>query len=96
MSITAAFVLYAVTWFMVFFIVLQTGNHTQADAGEIVPGTPPGAPAGFVMERKLRVTTYIATPLWAVMAGIILSGWISVRDFDFMGRMGPAPVVQTD
>jgi predicted secreted protein len=96
MSITAAFVLYAVTWFMVFFVVLQTGNHTQAEAGEIVPGTPAGAPAGFVMARKLRVTTMVATPLWAIMAGIILSGWISIRDFDVMQRMGPEPVIQTN
>lgn len=88
MSITAAAVLFAVTWFMVFFIVLPLRLETQGDRGEVVPGTPPAAPAGFVVARKARLTTMIAVVLWAGLCGIILSGWITVRDIDFFGRMG--------
>ena len=54
-----------------------------------MPGTPPGAPAGFVMARKARTTTIAATIIWAVLCAIILSGAITVRDFDVMGRMPP-------
>ena len=89
MTITAVLVVYAVTWFMVFFIVLPLRLTTQGDAGAVEPGTPAGAPAGFIVKRKAIITTIAATVVWAVICGIILSGCISVRDLDFMGRMGP-------
>jgi predicted secreted protein len=89
MSITAAFVLFAVCWFMTFFVVLPLRLTTQGDAGQVMPGTPAGAPAGFVVRRKARLTTIIATGIWLVLSGIILSGWITVRDIDVMGRMPP-------
>lgn len=89
MTITAAIVLFAVVWFMVFFIVLPLNLTTQGDAGTVVPGTPKAAPAGFVVARKARVTTMIAVIVWAVLALVILSGWITVRDLDLFGRMGP-------
>ena len=34
-------------------------------------------------------TTLIATPVWAVIVGVILSGWITVADLDWFGRMKP-------
>lgn len=89
MTITAAIVLFAVTWFMVFFIVLPLNLTTQGDAGEVVPGTPAAAPAGFVVARKARLTTLVALVVWAAICAVILSGWITVRDLDIFGRMGP-------
>lgn len=88
MSITSAIVLYAVTWFMVFFIVLPIRFVSQGDAGDVVPGTPKGAPATHIVARKARLTTLIAAVVWAVLAGIILSGIITVRDIDIRGVMG--------
>lgn len=96
MSITAALVLFAVVWFMTFFIVLPIRVQAQHEAGKVVPGTPPGAPAGFVVRRKARQTTLIAIVVWAVLAGVISSGVITVRDIDVLGRMGPAPEIRTD
>jgi len=89
MTITAAFVLYAVTWFMTFFVVLPLRTVSQAEADHVEPGTPPGAPAQEIVGRKARLTTLIATPIWAVISGIILSGWITLADLDWFGRMGP-------
>ena len=89
MTITAAIVLFSVTWFLVFFIVLPLRLVTQGDAGDVVPGTPPAAPHGFVVARKARITTYVTIVLWLVFAGIIMSGWITVRDLDWFGRMSP-------
>lgn len=91
MSITAALVLYAVCWFMTLFVVLPLRLTTQGDAGRVEPGTPASAPAGFVVARKVRVTTVAATVVWAAIAGVIVSGAITVRDFDIRGTMGPAP-----
>lgn len=89
MTVTAALVLFSVVWFLVFFIVLPLRLTTQGDAGSVVPGTPPGAPAQEIVKRKARLTTMIAVVVWAVLAGIILSGWITVKDIDWFNRMGP-------
>ena len=89
MTITATIVLYSITWFMTLFCVLPIRTVSQDEAKDIVPGTPPGAPAGEVMKRKAWITTLIATPIWAVIAGVILSGWITIEDLDWFGRMTP-------
>lgn len=88
MTITAAIVLYSVTWFMTFFVVLPIRTQSQDEANHIEPGTPPGAPAGDVVGRKAKLTTLIATPIWAAISGVILSGWITIADLDWFGRMG--------
>ncbi len=87
MTITAALVLFAVTWFMVLFIVLPLRLTTQGDAGEVVPGTHASAPADIRIGRKARVTTYWAVPIWAAISAVILWGGISVRDIDWFDRM---------
>ena len=89
MTITAAFVLFAVIWFMVFFVVLPLNLTTQGDVGKIEPGTHASSPAGAVVARKARLTTVIAAAVFAVIAGIILSGVIGVRDLDWFDRMEP-------
>jgi predicted secreted protein len=89
MSITAAFVLFSVTWFMVFFVVLPLRFVSQGDAGSVVPGTPKSAPAGDIVVRKAKITTLVALVIWAVLCAVILSGWISVRDIDVMHVMPP-------
>jgi predicted secreted protein len=93
MTITAAVVLFSVTWFMVFFCVLPLRFVSQGDAGDVVPGTPKSAPAGDIVLRKAKITTVVALVIWAALCAIILSGWISVRDFDVMHVMPPEKAV---
>jgi predicted secreted protein len=94
MSIGSAVVLFAVIWFMVFFVVLPLRLKTQGEDGEVVPGTPSSAPTNPQMGRKARLTTYWALALWVVIGGVILSGVITVRDFDVMNRMDPSDTVE--
>ncbi len=89
MGITSAIVLYAVCWFMVFFIVLPLRMVTQGDEGEVVPGTHASAPANPQLGRKAKITSLWALAIWVVLATIIWSGVITVRDFDFLNRMSP-------
>ncbi len=89
MTITAALVLFAITWFMVFFVVLPLRFTSQDEAGEIVPGTPKSAPADFLVAKKAKITTLVAVIIWGLLVAIITSGIISVRDIDWMNRMHP-------
>ncbi len=92
MGPVSAIVLFAVIWFMVFFVVLPLRLQTQGEAGEVVPGTHASAPADAQLKRKAWVTTIWAAIVWAVIAGTILSGVISVRDLDWFDRMATPEV----
>ena len=87
MTITGAVVLFAILWWMTFFIVLPLRFTSQRDAGVVVPGTPASAPADFQVARKAKITTAVAAVLWLVVAGIILSGAITIEDMDFNGAI---------
>jgi len=87
MSITSAIVLFAVIWFMLFLMILPIRLKTQGEEGKVVPGTHASAPENPQIKRKAKVTTLIALVLWAVIAYIIISGTITVRDLDWFGRM---------
>lgn len=86
MGITSAIVLFLVVWFMLFLIILPVRLQTQGDVGEVVPGTHKSAPVDPQIGRRMRITTYWALPIWAMLAGVILSGWITVDDLDVFGR----------
>ena len=89
MSITSAFVLFSVIWFMVFLIAIPIKLQTQGDLGEIVPGTHAGAPEIHDLKKKAWITTAFAFVLWAVISSIIVSGMVTMRDVDFFNRMNP-------
>ena len=87
MTITSAFVVYAVTWFLIFFVVIQLQTVTQSDTDHVEPGTPPGAPENEMVGRMAWIATIWATVIWAAICGVILSGWITIADIDLLGRL---------
>ncbi|MCI2395363.1 DUF1467 family protein [Aliiroseovarius sediminis] len=87
MNITAAIVLYVVIWFVTMFVVLPIGRRTQGDEGKVVPGTHAGAPTNFRLKRTLVIVTIIGTAIWAVVAGVIVSGWVTIEDIDWFNRL---------
>lgn len=82
MTITAAIVLFATVWFVVFFCVLPIQFRSQAEAGEVTPGTPASAPADAVIGKKAKITTAIAAVVFAGLYGIITSGLITIDNMD--------------
>lgn len=86
MGVTSALVLYAVIWSLTFLIALPIRVKTQGDLGEIVPGTHAGAPEVHDIGKKARWTTVISAVIWAIIATIILTEAITVRDLDWFGR----------
>jgi predicted secreted protein len=89
MAITSALVLYAVLWFLTLLVVLPIRLRTQGDVGQIVHGTHAGAPHEPQMKKRILITTAVAFVLWALIAGLIISGTLTVRDIDWFERMGP-------
>lgn len=59
--------LYFVLWWTLLFATLPFGVKSQHEAGEVVPGTDPGAPVKPMMWWKVLWTTVITT----VAVGII-------------------------
>lgn len=89
MAITSALVLYAVLWFMTFLVVLPIRLKTQGDVGQIVHGTHAGAPHEPQLKKRALIATVVAFVLWAIIAYVIISGTLTVRDIDWFNRMTP-------
>lgn len=87
MTITAALVVFSVTWFIVFFCVLPIQFRSQADVGSVVPGTPASAPADEMVGKKAKITTGIATLVFVAIYVIVTSGWITIDNMDVFGIM---------
>lgn len=61
---------YFVVWWLVLFAVLPFGVKNQVDAGEVVPGSEPGAPVNPILIRRIVITTLVS----AVVTGLLLWG----------------------
>jgi predicted secreted protein len=72
MSITLCLAIYFVVWWTTLFAVLPFGLRTQAEDGEVVPGTPESAPSKPRLARVFLINTVVAA---VVFAGI----WLVVR-----------------
>ncbi len=94
MTITGAIVLLAVIWFLTLYMALPIGMRSQADAGEVEPGTPASAPSDFRVGRKLLWVTAITVPVWLAIVLFIAYGPMRLGDFDFFS--GIDPVWQAD
>jgi predicted secreted protein len=67
-SWTTAAAIYFIIWWTVLFAVLPWGVRSQAESGEVVPGSDPGAPAIPYLKAKLAWTTIVATAVFAMFA----------------------------
>ena len=70
MAFTTVLAIYFIIWWVVLFMVLPWGAHSQHDTGEVTPGTDPGAPAVPTVWRKLFWTTVIASILFGILAAV--------------------------
>jgi len=62
--------IYFVVWWLTLFMVLPFGARSQVDAGEVIRGSEPGAPAVLRLWPKLLVTTVLA----AIIMGLLMWG----------------------
>jgi predicted secreted protein len=75
MRVSGALAVYFVAWWILLFAVLPFGVRSQVEAGEVVQGTEPGAPAAPALREKAIWTTVVASIVLVIVAGALpLSG----------------------
>jgi predicted secreted protein len=88
MPVGTLIAIYFLIWWLTLFAVLPWGVRNQEEAGEVTPGTEPGAPAVHVLGRKLIWTTLVATTIFGILYFVYARGLIP---YDFLMRIsGPA------
>lgn len=89
MAITSALVLFAIVWFLTLFIVLPLRLKTQADVGKVARGTPSSAPVDPQLKKRALIVTLITVVIWTILMTVVLSGVITVEDFDWFDHFDP-------
>lgn len=84
MTITAVFVLFSVTWFLVLFLALQIKIKTQGEDGAIVDGTHASSPVNFDMMQRIKITTLVSIPLCALLVCAIIYDVMTLEMFEFL------------
>ncbi len=80
MSATTALAIFFIIWWTVLFAVLPWGIRSQHEAGDIVPGTDPGAPALPMLARKAAWTTVVSAVVFALFYASYVNRWITLDD----------------
>jgi predicted secreted protein len=88
MQVGTAIAIYFIIWWVVLFAVLPWGAYSQADSGEVTPGTEPGAPAVHRVWRKLMWTTVTAVVVYGILMLIYKEGLIP---FEFLKSISNPP-----
>jgi predicted secreted protein len=78
-TISTAFAIYFVIWWVVLFLALPFGVRSQHEDGESVPGTDPGAPIATRMGPKLIWTTIISAVIFALAWLAYNAGYLNVE-----------------
>ena len=78
-TISTAFAIYFVIWWITLFLALPFGVRSQHEDGGGAPGTDPGAPVSSGMGRKLIWTTVISAILFALSLLAYNEGLLSVE-----------------
>jgi predicted secreted protein len=88
MSISTGIAIYFLIWWITLFAVLPFGVRNQEEAGEIAPGTDPGAPAIHKVWSKLIWTTVVASTIFAILYVVYARGLIP---YEFLSAISSPP-----
>jgi len=78
-TISTAFAIYFVIWWVTLFLTLPFGVRSQHEDGPGAPGTDPGAPVVTRMGRKLIWTTIISAVIFALGMLASNAGYLSIE-----------------
>jgi predicted secreted protein len=72
--------IYFIIWWVVLFAVLPWGVRSQAEEGDVVPGTDPGAPVMHGLKRKIVWTTVVTTVVFGAFYYSYVTRLVSLDD----------------
>lgn len=88
MTLSTALAIYFLIWWVTLFAILPWGVRSQAESGEVVAGSEPGAPAIPRLAAKLLWTTIVATIVFAICVLIFVNHLVTL---DGLGRLFAFP-----
>ena len=78
MNLVGGIIVFVILWWLVLLMVLPWGVTSQLEAGDIRPGTEPGAPARPWLLIKVLATTIITAGLWWLIDWLLDSNFIGL------------------
>ncbi|MDB5505690.1 MAG: hypothetical protein JWR75_328 [Devosia sp.] len=76
MQVGTIIAIYFVVWWISLFVILPLGARSQRDAGQVVAGSEPGAPARLRLWQQLLATTLLAAVVTALLFWGLSSAFI--------------------
>jgi predicted secreted protein len=86
MQIGSAIALYFVIWWLTLFAVLPFGVRSQHEAGEVVAGSDPGAPAKVRIRRIVILNSVVAMVVLALFWIVYVENWLGLSIIDDISR----------
>ena len=86
MTLSFAIAIYVLIWWVVLFAMLPIGVRTQAEEGEVSPGTAESAPHRTRLLPKMLATTVVASLVFAAVYVIIVHRVITLDQIPFLPR----------
>ena len=83
--------IYGIIWFLTLFMVLPWGVVSQAEYGEVQPGSSESAPARPLIILKLAITTFIAGLFFLIVYWLLTSGALANIDLPFFPDIPERP-----
>jgi predicted secreted protein len=78
-TLSTAFAIYFVIWWITLFLTLPFGIRSQHEDGGGVAGTDPGAPVATRMGRRLLWTTVLSAAIFALAILAYNAGYLSIE-----------------
>jgi predicted secreted protein len=86
MTLSFAIAIYVLIWWVVLFAMLPIGVRTQAEEGEVSPGTAESAPHRPRLLPKMLATTVVASLVFAAVYVVIVHRVITLDQIPFLPR----------
>ena len=92
MNPISAFAVFFIIWWITLFTVLPIGFRSQAEAGEVTPGTHESAPANPRFGFVISLTTLIACAIFAAFYWFAITKGLRFDDLaDFVPQFMKVP-----
>ena len=83
--------IYGIIWFLTLFMVLPWGVVSQAEHGEVQPGSSESAPARPLIVLKLGITTLISLVFFLIVYWLLASGALANINLPFFPDIPARP-----